>query len=87
MKLEELEDGQTVRARWGRAGEEAPNWGPWQEVRLHVQRHKGRIVLVALKDVAWAEAGPRDLCPPDDGSENAYFVVEDYYLEIDQLCP
>lgn len=85
MKIGDLQDGQVVRARWGRAGEEAPNWGPWKDVRLTVQRHKGKVVLVTLKDFPWAEGTERDLAGPDAGQKNAYFVVEDYYLEIEGL--
>ena len=85
MKVEDLQDNQVVRARWGRAGAEAPAWGPWQDARLYVQRHKGKVVLVTLKDHSWAEGGPRDLAGPDEWQKNAYFVVEDYYLEIEGL--
>jgi len=85
MRVDDLQDGQVVRARWGRAGEEGPAWSPWQDARLSVQRHKSKVVCVTLKDHAWAEAGPDDLAGPDEWQKNAYFVVEDYYLEIEGL--
>ena len=85
MKVNDLEDGQVVSARWGSAGKEAPDWGPWVQVRLAVQRAKGKVVLVTLKDFGWVEASEQDLCDPDEGSKNAYFLVEDQYLEIEGL--
>jgi len=85
VKVTDLQDGQVVRARWGRAGREGPDWGPWQDVPLYVQRHMGKVVCVTLQDIAWAEGDERDLSPPAEGEKNAYFVVEDYYLEIDGL--
>jgi len=85
MKVSDLQHGQVVRARWGRAGENAPNWCEWTDVSLHVQRHQGCVTLVALQRVDWAEATPRDFCPPDEFSPNGMFLVEDYYLEIEGL--
>jgi hypothetical protein len=85
MRVDDLQDGQVVRARWGRAGRAAPNWGPWQDVALYVQRHMGKVVCVTLRDISWAEGDARDLVGPDEWQKNAYFVVEDYYLEIEGL--
>ena len=80
MQIQDLRNGQAVRARWGRAGEEDVNWGPWQDVTLFVQRHKDRIVAISLVDVPWAEYGPGDF-----NRNYSVFLVEDYYLEIEGL--
>jgi hypothetical protein len=87
VKLNDLQDGQVVRARWGRAGTEAPAWGIWQNVELFVQRYQDRVAIIGLKNVAWAEYGTRDLCRPDVSSTNAHFLVEDYFLEVEGLEP
>ena len=79
MKLSDLRTGQTVKARWGRAGREDVAWGPWRTVTLHVQHdRKGRLALLALKDVCWAEYGPQDF-----STTSKLFLVEDYYLQIE----
>lgn len=85
MKVDELQDGQVVRARWGRAGRNDVVWGPWRDTPLAVQQHQNRVVLVTLKGRNWAEATPDDLCAPRGAQKNAYFLVEDYYLEIEGL--
>ena len=85
MRVNDLQNDQKVRARWGRAGREGPNWGPWRDVQLFVQRSKGRVAVVALKDISWAECSEDDLCSPSGDLQNAYFLVEDYYLEIEGL--
>lgn len=80
MKIAELQDGQVVRARWGRAGDEDVNWGEWTDAKLTVQRHKERVCLITLKGVNWAEYGPEDF-------NNGVFLAEDYYLQIGGLTP
>ncbi len=98
MKLEDLKDGQTVRARWGRAGDTDVKWGAWKDVQLFVQTsvekksRQPKIAIVALKDVNWAEYGVGDFTPAKDayqngvrGASNGIFLTEDYYLEIDGL--
>jgi hypothetical protein len=77
MRIQDLQDGQLVRARWGRAGEEDVDWGPWKDVHLRVQRHRDRIVGISLVGVGWAEYGPGDF-----DKRSGVFLVEDYYLEI-----
>jgi len=42
---------------------------------------------VSLKGINWPEATLDDLCPPKGNEKNAYFLVEDYYLEIEGLSP
>ncbi len=92
MRVSELQDRQTVRARWGRAGEEDVNWGPWQDATLYVQRFQGQVACVGLRNVPWAEYGPRDFVEAKDayqggerGAPNGLFLVEDYYLEVEGL--
>lgn len=83
MRINELKDGQTVRARWGRAGPEAVNWGLWREVALHIQHGRsGNVALIALKGVNWAEYGPADY-----NARYSEFLVADYYLQIEGLVP
>ena len=83
MILNELMDGQWVTARWGRAGPvsgDEVGWAlcPWTEVELVVQRNDSGVVMVALKDVDFAE-----FCPDD--FSNGTFYNEDYCLEIKGL--
>lgn len=85
MKIGELQDGQVVRARWGRAGEEDVNWGPWKDVPLYIQRHKDRVTCIALKDINWAEYGPDDFNPDYANPKFGVFLAEDYYLQIEGL--
>lgn len=82
MKVDELQDGQTVRARWGRAGKEGPDWNDWQEVDLRIQRNgKGAVVLIDLRGGRdWAAYDPRH-----DLERSGLLVNEDFYLEIDGL--
>lgn len=93
MKLADLKDGQTLTVRYGRAGEHAPNWGPWHDSKIFLRRREtplpkrlhnrsnapnvGDILTLTLD--SWAEYGQGDYC--GDG----VFVVEDYYLEIKDL--
>lgn len=86
MKLDELQNRQLVRARWGRAGTTGPRWSLWRPVQLTVQRHdNGHITLVALQSANWTEYTPYDIFAPTEGQKNAYLLVEDYYLEIEGL--
>lgn len=88
MKLEELQDGQTVQARLGRAGRTRVEWeGGFEPHTLYVQRHKGKVIIVTLRDVSWAEGSPRDLCFDEGNEEGGTFVVEDWYLQIKGLTP
>lgn len=84
MRINELKDGQTVRARWGRAGPKGgTDWCLWREVALHVQHDRlGRVSLIALKGTNWAEYAPADY-----SERYSEFVVEDYYLQIEGLVP
>ncbi len=81
MKLNDLQNGQIVRCRTGRAGRHAVQWGDWRQAELYVQRHPktGNVLIVTPKDEVWAEAGPNDLC------EDGILLVEDYYLQIEGL--
>jgi len=82
MKIDELVLGQTVTARWGRAGPEDVKWGPWKDVQLHVQKGKdSKVAIIGLKGVNWAEYGPGDYARNNGGM----FLVEDYYLQIQGL--
>lgn len=80
MKLKDLEHGQLVLARLGRAGEDDIAWDPWQHMRLFVQRHDDKIVLITTKDIPWAEYTLDDFNP-----ESSLFTAEDYYMQIKEL--
>jgi len=78
MRMNDLQDGQIVKARWGRAGREAPEFGPWQDISLSVHKRCGRTVILTIRGVEWAEYVPDDF-------DGGVFVCEDYYLEIKGL--
>lgn len=81
MKIADLQNGQTVRCRTGRAGRTAAEYGPWREAALYVQRNtKGRVVIITLRDGSTAEFGPENFEP-----SYKEFCVEDYYLQIEGL--
>ena len=80
MRIEDLQDGQEYKIRLGRAGEESANWGEWGMRKLYVQRHKGKIVVIALKDECWAEYRPSDYSPYYNE-----FLCEDYYMQIEGI--
>jgi hypothetical protein len=51
MRVSDLPNGQVVRARWERYRDNMtyPDWCPWQDVRLDVQRNRrGEVVVVTL---------------------------------------
>lgn len=84
MKISELQDGQIVTLRTGRAGRHAVEWGMWRPATLYIQRNKkGEVVVIAIKSEGWAEYSPRDWNPPFDGNPHGTFVAEDYYMEIE----
>lgn len=78
MILNELMDGQIVTARWGRAHGLSWHLCPWREAELVIQRNDSGPVLIALKDVEFAEFSPEDF-------SNGTFYNEDYCLEIKGL--
>ena len=89
MRISELQDGQKVTARLGRAGREAAEFGPWHEVELNVQRTKkaykktpaGTVCSIAVKDdPSWASYDPRH-----DYHGGNLLLAEDYYMEIEGL--
>lgn len=81
MKINDLKHGAAVTARWGRAGREAPKWGAWTTVKLHIQNNKkGVPCIIALQGINWAEYTPDDF-----EASTGVFVVEDYYLKIKGL--
>jgi hypothetical protein len=82
MKIDELQDGQMLRFRCGRAGAEDVLWQPWTNGGITVQRHTNRVVILGLRDVTWAEYAPSDYDP-----HHNLFLVEDYYLQIEGLTP
>ena len=88
MHINDLENGQKVLARTGRAGRTAVEWdhqGRFIEHTLYVARDKQcKVCTVTTTEKDWAEGGPNDLCPDQDG-QGATFVVEDYYLQIQGL--
>lgn len=92
MKINDLRNGQTVVARWGRyvATKDEPDWCPWKNVSLYVQRDaKGQIVMIALQGEEWAEYDPRhdyyEAHPSGFPPSPAGLLCEDYYLEIEGL--
>ena len=88
MHIDDLQDGQIVKARKGRAGRTTVEWenrGRFTNHRLSVQRNaQGKVWCVNLASNDWADCGPGDLCKDDDG-HGATFIVEDYYLQIEGL--
>jgi hypothetical protein len=56
-------------------------WGPGGQVTYHgpaelrIQSHKGRAVLITVREPDWAEAGPEDW-------NQTGLVVEDYLMEV-----
>ncbi len=79
--LENLQDGQVVRLRTGKAGEHDVEWSEWYEAPLYVQRNKkGEVVIITIKNSGWAEYNPKY-----DYRGNGLFTGEDYYMEIDGL--
>lgn len=87
-----LQNGQTVFARWGRAGRNTVEFGKWQSVELYVQHRQtfkdmpAGPCVIAIKGVAWAEYDPVSDCT---GVEDGVISLqaEDYYLEIKVLAP
>lgn len=88
MHIDDLQDGQVVKARRGRAGRTQVEWdnnGRFINRKLSVQRDlKGKVYIVSLASNDWAEYGPNELCKDDDG-HGATFVCEDYYLQVQGL--
>lgn len=78
MKINELQDGQTVTARWGRAWPHKWNLCPWQQAKIVVARNDSGVVAVGLADIDFAEFGLDDF-------SNGAFYCEDYCLEIKGL--
>lgn len=71
----------TLKCRIGRAGEYAPNWEPWFSDQFHIQKHRGRAVIIALSNIAWAEYGPEDIL--DITGNVVSLLTEDYYMEVE----
>ncbi len=86
MKIADLQNGQVVRARMGMAGRDHVEWQEWGDYVLYVQRFKGRIVIVSLKDTGWAEySPPMDYQPPNGYHPYGVFTAEEWYMEIEGL--
>jgi|WetSurSiteA1Bulk_404760.scaffolds.fasta_scaffold00108_9 hypothetical protein len=83
MKFEDLQDGDVVKARWGRAGRERVNWSKWQDTPLYIEKYKGEIVTLALRNKDnWAEYSPRHQKESTEPGKPILLIAEDYYLEI-----
>lgn len=89
MKLNDLNHGDIVRLRTGRAGRERIEWSEWTEAALYIQKlANGQITLLTVDNGCWAEAGTSDLnCTDYDQTEGGVIMVEDYYLQISGLTP
>ncbi len=85
MKIADLQHGQVVTLRTGRAERHGVEWGEWQNKPLHIQRFKGRIVIIAIQDSEWAEYTPQDYQPPTGYHPYGVFTAEDWYMEIEGL--
>ena len=100
MKISELQNGQTVRLRTGRAGRTDVAWGPWRNAPLYVQRdHKGRVCNLTPTDQVWAEYDPRSLggrgkastpesyrqAMDSDTPGVLIFITEDWYMETEGI--
>jgi len=85
MKLNSLDDNDTVLARCSRAGRTEVEWEGWQNETLYIQKDDaGNIVCLTLRSRPWAEAGRTDLAGIDY-SNAGIIMVEDYYLQIMDL--
>lgn len=100
MKLAELQHGQVVKYRVGRAGRTAPDWSEWRTSPIFLRRREkeyrrgktvypvGQILeLVIENEPNWATYCWTSFCPPSQPGSNAIFLAEDYYLEIEGLEP
>lgn len=79
LRLEDLQDGQEVHVRTARyrEGTDGPEWSGWEKAALRVQRHKGKVVALTLRDRSWAEYTPADF-----SVHYMTFEAEGYYMEI-----
>jgi len=90
MKIDDIADGDVVRARFGRytATKPEPDWSEWQYAALFVGRDKkGKVCWLTPRDTSWAEYDPRkDFYPADSTLPCAAgFECEGYYMEIEGL--
>ncbi len=74
-----LIDGQVYEVRFQRGAPQ--HWPAWRQEQLFVQRHKGQVVIVTMKNTDWAEYDPRhhDVIVLNG---NLHFAAEDYWMEI-----
>ena len=81
MTIQDLQDGQTVTLRLGRAGRHQVDWEDWEDVKIRVGRSKnGQVIGVRpTNDSFWAEYDPRH------DYHDGCFLAEDYYMEIQGL--
>ncbi len=80
MRLEDLQDGQTVEYRLGRHGDTRIMWEPWTRGPIYVARNqKGQLVNLTTMLDQWAEYSWRDY------HGNGFFDAEEYCLEIKGL--
>jgi len=95
MTLAELQDGQVVRYRHGRAGRTEVEWGAWESGPIYVRRREkalarryhrqtnapnaGDIITIATTGFG-AEYSQGDYSP-----EHNTFNTEDYYFQIEGL--
>lgn len=68
--------------RCARHGASAVKWEDPQEYELYIQKHKGKAVIVALKNKDFAEFDPRR-----DVEEDGVLNSEDYLFEVLSLAP
>lgn len=83
MKIADMENGAVYHIRTGRYRDDMydPDWSPWRDAALYVQRDpKDRVCVIALTDEGWAEYDPRH-----DKPRHGTLETEGYYLEIDGL--
>lgn len=80
MKIEDLNNGDILRARFARYrdGTNGPEWSFWQRTKFYIQRHHGKITIIAPQKTGWAEYQPRDF-------DNGVFECEGFYMEIEGL--
>ena len=79
MKIDDLQNGQTVTLRLGRADRHHVDWKPWEQSTIYIQRHEGKVVIIAVDNKSWAEYDPRY------DYHDGLFTCEDYYMEIQGL--
>lgn len=96
MKMSELQNGQIVRYRLGKAGETNVTWEPWKDGPIYISRRETELQQRYRRNARgteWQTGAIITLTPLDDswaeyGQDDfsqGVFTCEDYYMEIEKL--